>query len=250
MKHNAPFPHVAIVLVEPSHPGNIGAVARAMKNMALSDLRLVRPRRFPHPEAVARAAGAEDLLERAAVYETLEEAISGAHLVVGATARPRTISWPRLTPRELAAKLGEEPPSTQVALLFGRERSGLTNEELQACHLWLVIPANAQYRSLNLAQAVQIVAYELFLACRADHPLPPRRRSRLATFEETEGLLDHLERVMWRVGFLHDRRSPSLRRRLKRLFLKARLERLEIDILRGFLSRVERRLEEGDGPPS
>lgn len=241
--NNALFPHVAILLVEPGHPGNIGAVARAMKNMALSDLRLIRPRRFPDPEATARAAGADDLLEQARVYETLEEAISGVNLVVGTTARPRTISWPILTPRELAAKLKEESPEAQIAILFGRERSGLTNEELDLCHFWLMIPTDPDYPSLNLAQAVQLIAYELFLARFGERPLPPRRHSRLATVEETEGFLDHLETVMWKVGFLHDRKSPSLRRRLQRLFKKARLEKLEIDILRGFLSQIEQRLE-------
>lgn len=249
MGNNSPSPQIAVVLVEPSHPGNIGAVARAMKNMGLSELRLVRPKRFPDPEATARAAGAEELLREARCFDALEEAIAPFELVVGTTARPRTISWPRLTPRELAERLKEAPEARRVALLFGRERSGLTNEELDLCHLWLTIPANPQYPSLNLAQAVQIVAYEIFLAQEGGRSWPLRRQSRLATLEESERFLDHLERVMAKVGFLHERKSPALRRRLRRLFRRAQLERVEIDILRGFLDRIEKRLEgEWDDP--
>lgn len=156
--------HIAIVLVETTHPGNIGAVARAMKNMNMTNLRLVNPKIFPSAEATARASGADDLLSQAHVYPTLNEAISDCQLVIGTSARCRTLSWPELTPRQCAEMaVKNNPDCGRVAILFGRENSGLSNEELDRCRYLLRIPCNAEYSSVNVAAAVQIVCYELFV---------------------------------------------------------------------------------------
>ena len=156
--------HIKIVLVETSHSGNIGAAARAMKNMSITNLCLVSPKLFPCAEATARAAGSDDVLARATVYQSLSEAVADCQLVIGASARSRTISWPEMTPRECAEKVVVNEPHNKVAIVFGRENSGLKNHELDLCHFLLRIPCNSDYSSLNIAAAVQVVCYELFVA--------------------------------------------------------------------------------------
>ena len=232
--------HVRIVLVNTTHPGNIGAAARAMKNMGLADLTLVAPRVFPSGEATARASGASDILEAARVCGTLGEAIADCALVIGASARRRTISWPQLTPHECAVRVMESTAKT--AILFGREHSGLTNEELERCHYLLQIPCNPDFNSLNVAAAVQVVAYEIFRTAE-EPPRGERMMSPHATAEQMESFYRHLETALWELRFLHEKKSsPSLMRRLRRIFNRARLEQKEIHILRGILSAVQLRL--------
>ncbi|HWP01554.1 MAG TPA: RNA methyltransferase [Methylococcus sp.] len=233
------LPEVRIVLVETTHPGNIGAVARAMKNMCLRELVLVAPKDFPSEQATARAAGADDLLARARVVDTLQQAIGDCQLVIGASARLRTISWPELDPRAAAERIANLGNATKTAILFGREHSGLTNEELEQCHYLLHIPANPEFSSLNLAAAVQVVAYEIFLATR-DAP-PVRRAAALANAKQMESFFDHLQQTLYAIGFLHARRSsPSIMRRLRRIFQRAQIEQKEIHLLRGILTAAQR----------
>ena len=230
--------HIRIVLVEPSHPGNIGAAARAMKTMCLDALVLVRPARFPDAEANARASGALDVLRQARVVDTLDGALQGCALVAGTSARRRDLGPPAITPRACAAKLCETPPDIDVALLFGRERTGLTNEELERCHFLVHIPANPEYSSLNLAAAVQILAYELLLA-RTSTPAATDGDALPASVEEMEGLYTHLESAAIASGFLDPQQPKHLMRRLRHLYNRAQPDRTEINILRGLLTALQ-----------
>ncbi len=235
--------NIRIVLVDTSHPGNIGAAARAMKNMALRRLLLVCPQQFPHQEATSRASGADDLLNDARVVGSLDEAISGCRLVVGTSARNRSVEWPVVSPREAAAKLVEEAGSGEVALVFGRERSGLTNRELDRCTFLVHIPTNEAYSSLNLAAAVQVLAYEIYLAHQqlpATGPGPGSHRD-LATADMLQGFHEHLAQVLDDIGFTDPRQSQKLLRRLRSLFQRARPDKDEINILRGMLSAMQGR---------
>lgn len=234
--------NVRIVLVETTHPGNIGAVARAMKNMGLNDLCLVSPKIFPSADATSRASGAADLLADAVICPDLDSALADCHLVFGASARRRTISWPELSSRAAAGLMAEEAAENKVAILFGREHSGLTNEELDRCHYLLHIPCNPEFSSLNIAAAVQVVAYELRMAVFSEEPkaaVPRRSEDRLATADETAALYDHLEQVLYDIDFTRPDKSRSLMRRLKRLFNRAHLEKKEVDILRGVLTMTQ-----------
>jgi len=233
------FP-VRIVLIETSHPGNIGAVARAMKNMALDDLWLVRPKQFPDPEARARASGATDVLDAAHRVERLDDAIADCGFVVGTTARPRVHNWTVQTPRDLAARALELVPGTRVAVLFGSERFGLENDALRRCHGLMKIPVSPEYESLNLAMAVQIVCYELFLARSAARTVT-QQETPLATADELERLYAHLGEVMAEADF-HDRTGGGhLMTRIRRIFNRAALDRNEVNILRGILTAVQGR---------
>ncbi|WP_434110757.1 RNA methyltransferase [Methylocaldum sp. GT1TLB] len=232
--------HVRIVLVGTTHPGNIGAAARAMKNMGLRDLALVAPKVFPSGEATARASGADDILSEARVCRDLQEAIDDCALVVGASARLRTISWPQLDPRECAKQV--TAGNTKTAILFGREHSGLTNEELERCHYLLHIPCDPDFSSLNVAAAVQIVAYELFLSTQKQAHTDNNGPA-LATAAEMESFYGHLERTLYDLRFLHERKpGPSVMRRLRRIFNRAMLEKKEIHLLRGILTAVQLRI--------
>jgi TrmH family RNA methyltransferase len=230
---------IRIVLIDTTHPGNIGAAARAMKNMALDDLALVRPESFPHADATARASGAVDVLTRARVFQTLADAVADCGLVVGATARPRQQHWDVLDARAAAARIVSESQSRPVAVLFGSERVGLSNEELSQCQ-WLVrIPANPEYESLNVAMAVQLVCYELYVARGASLP-GVERDVPLASATEMQRFYDHLERVMTEVDFNDRTESGShLLNRLRRLFNRAAPDENEINILRGLLTAVQ-----------
>ncbi len=240
---------VRIVLVGTTHPGNIGAVARAMKNMALDRLYLVDPRGFPSAEATARASGADDLLAAARVCATLEEAVADCTLVIGASARPRAIACPRLTPRECAGVLAAAQPGVQAAIVFGREHSGLSNEEIDRCHYRLHIPSNPDFASLNLSAAVQIVAYELYaarIAAGAAAPFSnpasnqdPEPDDGPVSLEEMERFYAHLQAVLVEIDFLDPAQPRHLMRRLRRLYNRLHPDRNEINILRGILKAVE-----------
>jgi tRNA (cytidine32/uridine32-2'-O)-methyltransferase len=230
--------NVRIVLIGTTHPGNIGAVARAMKNMCLQHLYLVQPKRYPSAEATDRASGADDLLQQARVCETLDDALQGCRMVVGASARLRSVDWPQVDPKECAEKLWKESQQGEVAVIFGRESSGLSNAELDRCHLLAHIPANEEYSSLNLSQAVQVLTYELHMASLQQDQEPPERLD-VATADELEGLFRHLEQTMVDIGFSDPRQSDKLQRRLRRLFLRARPDRDEVNILRGILGAAQ-----------
>ncbi|UYG07305.1 tRNA (cytosine(32)/uridine(32)-2'-O)-methyltransferase TrmJ [Halomonas sp. M4R1S46] len=245
---------IRIVLIGTSHPGNIGGTARAMHNMGLADLALVAPRCEPlTADTVSRASGADALVHRARAVETLEEAVTDCTLVVGASARSRTLPWPMITPRALGERLPDElaAPASRVALVFGREDSGLTNAELQRCHAHVHIPTNPEFSSLNLAAAVQVLAYECRLAWLArpasgEAPAADEDGQPLASHEELEHYFAHLERTLIAIGF-HDPATPrQLMARLRRFTLRARPERMELNILRGILSATERQAERGD----
>ncbi|MEA2120350.1 RNA methyltransferase [Halovibrio sp. HP20-50] len=237
---------IRIVLIGTSHPGNIGGVARAMHNMGLADLALVAPRcEVVTQDSISRASGADHLLHQANVHASLEDAVADCTLAVGASARSRTLPWPMLSPRELADRLpGEcQAVDSRVALVFGREDSGLTNAELQRCHAHVHIPTNTDFSSLNLAAAVQVLAYECRMAWlgQADTPLAaPSDDDDLATHAELERYFEHLERTLISIDF-HDPAQPrQLMARLRRLYLRARPERMEMNILRGILSATEK----------
>jgi len=231
--------NIRIVLVNTSHPGNIGAAARAMKNMGLSELVLVQPASFPHADATARASGADDLLQRATVCESLAEAIDGCALVFGASARLRSLPWPIVEPREMAQQVVSEASQAPVAIVFGREHSGLTNAELEACNALVHIPCNEAFSSLNIAAAVQVLCYEVNLAsgaatAKADDD------SEIATSDELERFHQHLEETLVEIDFLDPEKPRLLMRRLKRLFNRARLEQTEVNILRGILTATQK----------
>jgi tRNA (cytidine32/uridine32-2'-O)-methyltransferase len=230
---------IRIVLVGTTHPGNIGAVARAMKNMGQGELVLVKPRYFPHADATARASGAEDLLESAKVVSSLDAAIADCCYVAGASARSRTIGWPSMLPRECAARLVEESGQGGVAVVFGPEKSGLTNDDLDRCHTLLTIPTDPGFSSLNLAMAVQVITYELRLAQLRPVAPVPTAEVPPATGEELEHFYAHLERVLRDSGFLRPDNPRHLMRRLRRLFLRAMPDRNEINILRGILAALD-----------
>jgi len=235
---------IRVVLSHPSHPGNIGAVARAMKVMGLSRLILINPQRFPDAEATARATGAADLLEQATVCTTLDEALAGTIYAAALTARRRDLGPPAQMPRAAAADLLEQAAQGEVALVFGNETVGLSNEEVQRCQAAVSIPTNPDFSSLNLGSAVQVLCYEARLAAYEGQRLPAPRGatpnvSRAATHEEIEGFYGHLEEVMVATRFLDPAKPKRLLPKLRRLFGKARLEIDEVNILRGILAATQ-----------
>lgn len=231
-----PLHHLRIVLVEPTHPGNIGATARAMKAMGLRRLWLVAPARFPSAQATARAAGADDVLHEARIVEAVDDAIADCGLVLGTTARARRIEWPVVDAREGACRSVAQAVETPVAVLFGRERSGLTNAEIDKCHALIRIPVSAHFSSLNVAAAVQIVTYEMRLAAHGRSVTTAARQAPAATGDELEGFYRHLEDTLVRIGYLDPAAPKLLMRRLRRLFSRAEPDRAEINILRGILT--------------
>lgn len=232
---------IRIVLVDPKHPGNIGAVARAMKNMGLRELRLVRPALFPHAEATARASGADDVLDTAQIYEDFGQAIADCGLVVGTSVRQRHMPWNLVEPRECAPQIVQAARESGAAIVFGAERTGLTNVELERCNLLLTIPTDSQYSSLNLAMAVQVVAYELWLATRPGAPEPPPREVPLASAEEMARLYVHIEQVLEEIDFRDRTGGGYLMTRIRRLFNRAQPDQNEMNILRGILTAVQSR---------
>ncbi len=241
---------IRIVLVQPTHGGNIGGCARAMKNMGLRQLVLVAPEEFPSAQASARAAGADDVLAEARVCATLDEAISDCQRVVGSSARERRIAWPMLAPDQAASMLVEEAAQQQVAVLFGRERTGLTNDELDRCQALVNIPANPQFSSLNLACAVQVIAYELRRASEAGVRAPSADPNyllgeELATHAEVQQFYKHLEQAMQETGFLDPDNPRLLMRRITRLYNRTQMTRNEVNILRGILTSFKEKTARG-----
>ena len=227
---------VRLVLVETSHPGNIGAAARAMKTMRVERLSLVKPKRFPHAEATVRAAGADDVLANCELYDSLREALQGCSLVMATSARRRSIPWPQITPRQCAEEILTASRHSEVAVVFGREQSGLSNRELDLCHKLVYIPSNPQFSSLNLAAAVQILCYELYSAAASDGFIAPISEEADATVEMVEQFYDHLEQTLIDLDFLDASNPKHLMRRLRRLFNRVRLSHNEVSILRGILT--------------
>jgi tRNA/rRNA methyltransferase len=228
------FGNVRVVLSHTTHPGNIGAAARAMKTMGLRNLYLVNPRQFPDAQAEAMAAGAGDVLRGAVVCSTIDEALHGVVFTVAMTARMRDISIEVKTPREAMPRVLQHAATQQVALLFGTEMSGLTNEETGKAQLLVNIPADPDFSSLNLAAAVQVVCYEMGVAAQSYLPDTPEVVP--ATYEQVEGFFSHMERTLLEIGFLTTQNPARLMQRLRRLYARARLEPEEINILRGILS--------------
>ena len=232
---------IRIVLVQPTHGGNIGGCARAMKNMGLTRLVLVAPQEFPSEQASARAAGADDVLAQAQVCSTLDEAIADCQHVLGTSARERRIAWPMLAPDQAARILVEEAAQQEVAVLFGRERTGLTNDELDRCQTLVNIPANPEFSSLNLACAVQVITYEIWRANEAGASVAPKAPDELlgealATHAEVQQFYKHLEQSMQETGFLDPKNPRLLMRRIMRLYNRVHMTRNEVNILRGILA--------------
>jgi TrmH family RNA methyltransferase len=232
-----------LVLLNTSHPGNIGAAARAMKTMGLEELYLVGPKQFPSAEATARASGADDLLAAARVCNRLDEALHGCHLVIGASARARSIPCPLLDPRECAGLIAGQAGSARAAVLFGNEQSGLSNAEMDRCHYLVRIPANPAYSSLNLAAAVQIIAYELRMASDAvaGDEAAGRQQPVAVDSAEMERFYAHLEQVLIELDFLDPANPRQLMRRLRRLYNRAGPDSNEMNILRGILSATRQK---------
>jgi tRNA (cytidine32/uridine32-2'-O)-methyltransferase len=240
---------IRIVLVAPSHPGNIGAVARAMKNMALTTLVLVKPKQFPHPEATARASGAHDVLAAARVVGSLAAGLAGCGFVAATTARDRDQYFRVVDVREAAARIVAEMQSSPAAVVFGAERTGLTNEELATAHALVRIPASSAYPSLNLAMAVQLVAYELFRASGAAAATAAPAAPALASTQEMERLYAHFAQVLEQIDFRDRTQSGThLMSRIRRFLQRAELDENEVHILRGILTAVQsRRRHAGEG---
>ncbi|MDP1592656.1 MAG: RNA methyltransferase [Gallionella sp.] len=226
--------NVRVVLSHTSHPGNIGAAARAMKTMGLHHLCLINPRHFPDPQASAMAAGADDILQNARVCGSIDEALQGVALTVGMTARQRDISNQVMMPREAMPRVLQQALTQPVALLFGTEMSGLTNEEVSRAQLLVNIPAHPDFSSLNLAAAVQVIAYEMMVASQSASPVT--QPTQAAAHEQVEGFLTHLEKTLMEIGFFTTQNPARMMQRLRRLYARARLEADEINILRGILS--------------
>jgi tRNA/rRNA methyltransferase len=226
--------NIRVVLSHTTHPGNIGAAARAMKTMGLRHLYLINPRHFPDAQAHAMSAGADDILENAVVCASVDEALQGVVFTVGMTARLRDISIEVKTPREAMPLVLQQAASQPVALLFGTEMSGLTNEETGRSQLLVNIPANPDYSSLNLAAAVQVMAYELSVAAQSYLPSPPEIQP--ARHEQLEGFFSHLEKALFEIGFFTTQNPARMMQRLRRLYARTRLEQDELNILRGILS--------------
>ena len=242
MERQGPLSRFRVVLSRTSHPGNIGSAARAMKTMGFTDLRLVEPKSFPDADAIAMSSNARDILETARVCDTLEEALGDVVLAVGFTARSRDLSHPVRAIREAVPALVAAASSGPVALVFGNETFGLTNEELGRCQALAMIPANPQYASLNLAAAVQVACYEI-ATCGAFFTPPAEPERHPATVEECEAFYAHLEASMVRSGFLDPSQPKRLMERMRRLYARAGLEREEVRFLRGMLAAFEKKMD-------
>jgi tRNA (cytidine32/uridine32-2'-O)-methyltransferase len=234
--------HIRVVLVATSHPGNIGSTARAMKTMGLHALYLVTPKCFPDAKATELAAGADDVLEQAVVTNSLDDALRGCQLILSTSARPRDLSLPGLIPSSCADLVKSLPDDTRVAIVFGRERTGLTNEELLKSHYHIHIPSAPEYSSLNLSQAVQIIAYELRMKILSPEATVSHRSDDLAHADEVERFYEHLQTVMIEIQFLKKVAPRRLMQRVRRLFNRVQLEQMEVSILRGMLSQVQKSL--------
>ena len=245
MMTRAALDRVRVVLCETSHPGNIGAAARAMKTMGLSRLVLVKPKHFPHADAEAFASGALDVLREAVVCDSLDNALAGTVLAVASTSRHRDLTHEVVDCREACKRLMQDAIHSEVALVFGPERTGLTVRDVNKCQLIAAIPANPDYASLNLAQAVQVFAYELSMGAGGT-ATRTQGSSAAATHDEAEGFYRQLEEVFHFSGFLDPQHPKRLMQRMRRLFARSRLEKEEVNILRGFLRAVRERMDGGN----
>ncbi len=233
------FETIRIILVATTHPGNIGSTARAMKTMGLHRLYLVSPKIFPDPRAHEMSAGAYDVLDQAVITDSLKDALKGCQLVFATSARSREITLPGLTPAATAQLVAETPESTEIAIVFGREHAGLTNDELLHCHYHVNIPSNPAFSSLNLSQAVQIMAYELRMKLLSPAIDVGVSRDSQATVEEVEQFYTHLQEVLVEIDFLKPSNPRKLLQRLRRLYNRVRLEHMEVNILRGILTHIQ-----------
>lgn len=240
--------NIKIVLVETSHTGNMGSAARAMKTMGLTNLCLVNPIIKPDSQSISLAAGASDIIKQAQIFLSLEAAVADCSLVIGTSARPRSLQWPNLTPKECGDKIiAEACRHAQVALVFGRERVGLTNDELQKCHFHVSIPANPDYSSLNLAMSVQVLSYEirmsLLSAQEASIKLDEQDINEVhyPKDEDIERFYQHLEQTLLQTGFINPHHPGQIMGRLRRLFTRARIEQQELNILRGILTSIDKK---------
>ena len=238
--------NIKIVLVETSHTGNMGSAARAMKTMGLTNLCLVNPVIKPDSQSISLAAGASDIIKQAQIFSSLEAAVADCSLVIGTSARARSLQWPHLTPKECGDKIiAEACRHAQVALVFGRERVGLTNDELQKCHFHVSIPANPDYSSLNLAMSVQVLSYEirmsLLSAQEASIKLDEQDINEYPKDEDIERFYHHLEQTLLQTGFINPHHPGQIMGRLRRLFTRARIEQQELNILRGILTSIDKK---------
>jgi len=254
----AQLDNVRIVMINTSDSGNIGAAARAMKTMGLKHLYLVDPKEYPTAKASARASGAADVLHGAIVKQTLAEAIEGCGLVWGTSARLRTIPWPVVNPRQAAEQIAQERDDSQIAIVFGREDAGLTNDELHKCHYHISIPSNAEYGVLNVASAVQLICYELRMrlieqkTVEVDNALQmPLSITEwdvpLVGMDDMDRFFEHFEETMQEIGFYDPENPRQLMTRARRLFSRTRLDRLEMNLMRGFLSKIQQIKKLGTG---
>lgn len=235
--------HIDIVMIGTTHPGNIGAAARVMNNMCFTNLVLVDPQCPVGEIAYSRSSGAHGILDRRRTVSTLQEAIADCHLVIGLTARQRSLPWPELNPQQMSHEIISKGSGVRTALLFGREQSGLTNEELMLCNYMVSIPTNPEFSSLNVAAAIQVICYEIYqsllnnglASVEIDKPLEP-----MATAEDIEGYFSHLQQVLQSTEFLDPHNPGLLMQRLRRLYQRVELSKTEVNILRGILSSVEK----------
>ncbi|MEO1884622.1 MAG: RNA methyltransferase [Methylococcales bacterium] len=243
-ENNKILSNIRVVLVQTSHPGNIGATARAMKNMGLSDLALVNPKIFPSAEATSRASGADNILSSATVYSSLKDALEPCEVVLGASARIRHLGWSEVGPKKGCELLISGAKSSKVGLVFGRENSGLTNDELELCNHLLHIPTNPDFSSLNVASAVQVLCYEIYSAVIGEQIIDsPEVEDRPATSQEFEGFFDHLLATLERTDFLQLYKTKRLQQRIRRIFYRSELNRTEVNILRGTLTAINNKID-------
>ena len=234
---------VKIVLVGTTHPGNIGAAARAMKNMGIKNLSLVQPKEFPSDVAIYRSKAAKDILEHAQVFNNLEEAIFDCELVIGTSARGRKVPWPILNPKEAAEEVSRSSSHHNIAIIFGREDRGLTNEELGLCNLHVNIPTDPDYSSLNLAQAVQILVYEIRQAILDEQEDKNYWDVELANNDQTELLINHMDELMQQVEFYDVDNPRKLLLRVRRFFKRSRIDVMETNIFRGLFATIQKKLK-------
>ena len=234
---------IQIVLVETSHPGNIGSVARAMKNMGILNLALVTPKEFPSDIATYRSKAAKDVLEMANVFNDLESAVSDCELVIGTSARGRTVPWPVLTAKKAAEEVSNASLNNNVAIVFGREDRGLTNNELGLCNLHVHIPTDSEYSSLNLAQAVQILVYEIRVAAVDNEEEQDYWDVELANNEQTERLINHMDELMQEVEFYDVDNPRKLLLRVRRFFKRSKIDVMEANIFRGLFAAIQKKLK-------
>ena len=237
------FNSIKVVLVGTTHPGNIGASARAMKNMGLLNLALVNPKEFPSNAATYRSKAAKDVLENAQVFEYLKDAVADCELVIGTSARDRKVPWPVLNPKESAEEVAKSAQHHKIAIVFGREDRGLTNEELGLCNLHVHIPSDPEYSSLNLSQAVQILTYELRLRLLEQQKNKDNWDVELANNEQTERLIAHMDELMQEVDFYDIDNPRKLLLRVRRFFKRSRIDVMEANIFRGLFSTIQKKLK-------